>query len=82
MGQGLAGPGGGGVEGGEVGVRGEDGEGAGVVEHEEVGRVVEGAVAAAFVEAGDGDPFGDVLAVVPLLVGEDVVRVDVGPEGH
>lgn len=53
-----------------------------MVVHEEVGGVGEGAVAAAFVEAGDGDPFGDVLAVVPLLVAGQVGGFDVGPEGH
>lgn len=53
-----------------------------VVVHEEVGGVVEAAVAAPLVETGDGDSFGDVLAVVPLLVAEDIGGGDVGPEGH
>ena len=54
----------------------------GFVVHEEVGGVGEAAVAAAEAETGDGDAFGDVFAVVPLLVAEEVGGVDVGPEGH
>lgn len=44
----------------------------GLVVHEEVGGIAEAAVAEPAVEARDGDPFGDVLAVVPLLVAQDV----------
>ena len=82
MGQGLAGPWCRRVQRGHVGVRCEGGGGEGLVEHEEVRRVAEGAVASPFVEAGDGDPFGYVLAVVPLLVAQHVLWVDVGPKGH
>lgn len=45
-------------------------------------RVGEAAVASPFDEAGDGDSFGDVLAVVPLLIAQHVFGVDVGPKGH
>lgn len=47
-----------------------------------MGGVAEAAVAEPLVETGDGETLGDVLAVVPLLVGEGVGGGYGGPEGH